>query len=964
MPEPGDLYAFDKFKLNAGPLSGVTATLQLNGTDDPEADPQYLDRGGQGSQFVQSGIGPNAAAVLFKTQDYATQKAVLQMLDFPNQEERRLQLYRGDPASPVLCEADVAVKKITRQPNSAVTVLFERGEPAWRAVAETSPALGTIYFGNTGAVTLINKGHVRAFPFLKFGWLVQRASFSAAVGWRFRHQITITNATEEPWEDEAITVDAGDTSAWVTAGEAQADGDDVRVWFEGHEVYRTLAAFNTKRTLIHFLVTIPAGESATYDIVYGNAAAHAPRDLSTRTGTRKTYAAPDLEAYSGTATAGTTGSLTDGGATWETNRWAGGWLGLVSGTGSVRWRRIASNTGTVITLNRVVNTAPDNTTKYVIFMSGILFDGGRVTGGVSSTTIQDNLHTRKWGVNQLAGATATFVGGSGATPATMTVLSNTTDTITFDSAFSVNPSVGDSFTIQRQGVWSYVVDTAINNSLHRGVARENHYYEMPTRSWQNGDTAAGWQIETYLPNEDNYSVYPPYNVGSGGGHAANWWLLPRPIRKVNQDGVLPGQGDGDGWSLFCAFGFQGWYLDYQMQNQNGIGKVVFSVLDSGGSDWQDVVTDTTTRAALANVAAQHIDLSSANYPTRLYMGVLPADGVLIPTTATATDKVELRTNDSLEVYHYLGAFGGLTSSIYTIGSKVECYELACAVRIGGGRDAERTPPFDELVIGGNGHRIMLPSGYRLWVTIDPVPGQPIFAVYNSTNVFQYEAAWAGLMERHIEAPDGSDLAIPNPELFPLPPALNLVPNGYFGADITGWTVTPGAGVTVAKSWKATPDAGDGVGTGSLELDITVTPVGAWTITCTIPTIAVTPGQNYPVGGAARATNIGSSLAVNLTAQWEGGFGGDPDTVLNCTPSAINTWSYKAEDEVTHDVPPGTISIYNATDTVDISIVVSGNGSYVGKVYLDQITLGVPNLHLTQTNGGTASLDISWVERLL
>lgn len=963
MPTPGDVHAFDRYQLDDGPLSGVTATLQLDGTDDPEANPRYLDRGDQPGMFVQSGIEPSSARVLFRTQDYATQAAVLRMLDFPHQTERSLQVYRGDPADPVLCEADVAIRRISRRPYSDVVATFDRADYAWRSV--TAASLGrTVSFEDAAAVTLINNGHLSAQPFYKLGWSGQRSSYSAAAGWRFRHQITITNDTDEDWEDELITVDAGATDAWVTAGEALANGDDVRVWFEGREVYRTLACFNTKRTFIHFLVTLEAGDSATYDIVYGNPSAGTPRNLSTRTGTRKTYAAPDLEAYSGLATAGSTTSLTDAGASWETDRLKGGWIGIVAGTGSTRWRRIAGNSPTVITPNRPFVTAPDSTSRYVIFMSGILFDGGRVTGGVSSTGFTDNAHTRKFGVNSLVGATITFVGGSGATPSTVTVKSNTADGIVTNETFSVNPSVNDQFIIQRQGVWSYVVDTTVTETLHRGVARQNNYYEMPTRSWPNGDTPAGWQIETYLPNEDNYSVYPPYNVGSGGGHAANWWTLPRPIRRVNQEGVLPGQGDGDGWSLFSAFGFAGWYLDYQMQNQNGIGKVVFSTLDVGGSDWQDVATDAATRSTLTAVAAQHIDLTAVNNPTRLYMGVLPADGVLIPTTATATDKVELRTNDALEVYLDINAFGGLTNSIYTIGSKVECYELVCALRIGGGREAERVPPFEEIVIGGNGHRVMLPSGYELWIATAPEPGRPLFGVYNSTYDLQYEAAWAGRILRHIEAADGSDLAIQSTALSPIPPALNLIDNGYFGANITGWTITPSSGVTVTSGWVATPDAGDGIGVGSLELDVSGAPVGDWTITVSIPTIAVTPGQNYPVGFAYRASNIGSSLDVTLTATWEGGVGADPDTVLGGAPGAIDTWDYDAGDEVTFKLEPGLVSPFSSTDIVDIAIVVSGTGSYVGVINIDQVTLGVPNLHLTQTNGGVATLKASWQERYL
>src|SRR4030095_4135238 len=132
---------------------------------------------------------------------------------------------------------------------------------------------------------------------------------------------------------------------------------------------------------------IPAGGSAVYEIVYGNPEATAPRTLSTRTSHYDTYVADDLQGASGTATAGTTSTLTDSSKSWEVNQWAGGYVAIVAGAEATHYRRILSNTPTVLTLNRVLAGSIDNTSVYVLAKSGIFLDGGRVTGGVTANTI-------------------------------------------------------------------------------------------------------------------------------------------------------------------------------------------------------------------------------------------------------------------------------------------------------------------------------------------------------------------------------------------------------------------------------------------------------------------------------------------------------------------------------------------------------------------------------------------------
>jgi hypothetical protein len=269
-------------------------------------------------------------------------------------------------------------------------------------------------------------------------------------------------------------------------------------------------------------------------------------------------------------------------------------------------------------------------------------DGGRVTGGVSATGIQDNAHTRKWGSRQLEGAHVIFHGGT-ASPATMTVADNDGDSLTFEETFDTNPSVGDSYTIQRYGVWSYVTDTTLQNTAHRGIARQNTYYEPPGTIWPGRLTPGGWGPDTYLDNDDDYATYRSYDVGAGGGHDHNWWYLMRMLRRTAQVAELPYEDEGDGFAINSPQAFRGIYFSYDVRNQGRVGKVVFAVREPGSEEWRDVVTDDDEHASLTPVAAQYVDLTDYAFPGRLGFFVLPRDGVEIPTTRTQEGTVTAKT---------------------------------------------------------------------------------------------------------------------------------------------------------------------------------------------------------------------------------------------------------------------------------------------------------------------------------
>jgi hypothetical protein len=83
---------------------------------------------------------------------------------------------------------------------------------------------------------------------------------------------------------------------------------------------------------------------------------------------------PGFEAattVTGTATSGSTASLTKTGAGWTTNQFVGYLLTITGGTGSGQRRWVASNTATVLTVNYAFLTAPDATSTFSLDPPGL-----------------------------------------------------------------------------------------------------------------------------------------------------------------------------------------------------------------------------------------------------------------------------------------------------------------------------------------------------------------------------------------------------------------------------------------------------------------------------------------------------------------------------------------------------------------------------------------------------------------
>lgn len=146
----------------------------------------------------------------------------------------------------------------------------------------------------------------------------------------------------------------------------------------GSDLLRTRAALAAGRVKQHVVRGYSVGDSyatvvglscGSVDLVAGDmvqsGAAGAAR-TTTFAAKNITLTANSNQYDAGTATAGSSTTLTDSAKAWTTNQHANRALVITGGTGAGQSRRIASNTGTVVTVTTAFTVTPDATSTYAI----------------------------------------------------------------------------------------------------------------------------------------------------------------------------------------------------------------------------------------------------------------------------------------------------------------------------------------------------------------------------------------------------------------------------------------------------------------------------------------------------------------------------------------------------------------------------------------------------------------------
>lgn len=666
----------------------------------------------------------------------------------------------GNPASGTTVQVQAIVGPWSWDAGLAkiLTITFYAVSGLWQSAATTwqpGPGGNTPFRANASpfSMALSNAGQASVNPLIAVCMGTQRTASTATVGWTYRKTFAITNNTTEDWHAVLATLDFGDHAALVTAGKAQASGNDLRVRIEGREYPVSLTNPNTKRCFVHFPLTLAAGSSVTAELVYGNPSATAPQGMTTYSVVDGTYCAIDLGGDAGTASAGAATTLTDSSKAWSTNRWTGAYVQITAGTGSGQRRRIASSTGTVLTVDRAWGTTPDATSVYAVWHSGVWVNGGVASAG-SSTTLTDA--SQAFATNELINANLWNV-TQGTGP--FSIQSNTATVITINGSMTA-PAVNDVYYLEGAGAHHYNVYAVDNDARQRGCWQANRHYSTPTDLDLDGShSIGGWGRTTYLINQDDYAQSAYQDRGPIGVHA-KWiigglsaWRRRQSARLYNESKM------GDGVSIADPRRYRGLRFDYYFQNDNsaagaavGIGQFVAASRETAAQAWETFLTNTTKQAwTLGSVAYYDLTtlVAGSALPTQLYLGTIPQDGANIAQSAGANDQAGSQTGTQLELY--------LDPTAITYGAasaEAAIYDLNGTISSALGVGTVR----DDIEFGGPGHYIHLATNEVLFVDcaqglIYVQTGGPIDT--NTGYTFAKYAPWAAVPLRYEDDPNNS-----------------------------------------------------------------------------------------------------------------------------------------------------------------------------------------------------------------
>lgn len=596
-----------------------------------------------------------------------------------------------------------------------IEVEFIVTTPGWRATAATTLKAAGVVTAN-GSFANLNTGLRDIAPTVTVYWDgSQRASTTATFGHKHRLGTgqTITNIGTEPLRNQPYQLGPINTAALVTAGQLQADGDDLRIYCEGKELRRNLIAINTPATFVWVVLPdIMPGQAVTLDILINNPSATNPPTL--------TYASdPPLPAMDISGTSFLPGgasvsTISYTGPSWDMGQWSGATVLVVNsaGTGAHgQMRQVAVSSSGSLTVSPNFTTAPLTTDTIVVLKSG-LNGTGRIATGTSgdAAVLLDSSNTldQSW-----IGSTIEIIAGTGAGQRkTITSISPTQIRVT--PFWGPNPTSTSVYRVYKaNGARVWDIRTSAKSTPHKGLWALNKSAAPPTGV--NFDAPGSWYRFTYHRNQDAYSQprYASTLVGVGDYDHTSTPYIQRA--RKGKGGTQKEVGVADAIGVFSPFPIRAAEFGYAIRNakKNGSGspgegmcEALFMVQEAGGESWSTFLSDKAVNNSLALVAQAVYDLTSYGSCNRLAWALVPNGTDEIPENDNNTALLTTSSN-TVMIRLIVDPATAITESLDWIASPpsaVAVYDVDLLIRTGG---AGATRPYHQIRIGGTDRRIFL-----------------------------------------------------------------------------------------------------------------------------------------------------------------------------------------------------------------------------------------------------------------
>lgn len=233
--------------------------------------------------------------------------------------------------------------------------------------------------------------------------------------------------------------------------------------------------------------TLASGSFRVYDVATGAWSTLAHAGLSATWATDGAMIAPrpveEKVEVTGTATAGTSSTLTLSTAAWTVDAYIGHLIEITGGTGAGQTRPIAANTSTQVTVGYDWTTTPDTTSTFEIRRQGL---AGGVATAATGTTLTNG--GKSWTSSQWVNAQVRIVSGTGAGQ-TRTITANTGTQLTV-AAWTTTPDTTSVYVIEGNEDHLYLLGNAAV-TLYRYSVSGNTWSTLAPGAARAGAAAAG-----------------------------------------------------------------------------------------------------------------------------------------------------------------------------------------------------------------------------------------------------------------------------------------------------------------------------------------------------------------------------------------------------------------------------------------------------------------------------------------